>query len=190
MVGFLSDKAWAIGLGVDPGEITIVNVPLGKKVAVSVLGGERVKLKIENKGNSAYTYTINILYSSETQTSLRVGYVDIPDTSWIWPEKKEVTISGKSKEVVELYLKIPKKKEYYNKRYQAIVEVTSKKNRPEELFVLACQVQMCFSTFAGKRGKQQEERLQILPPALLKELPGSENAEDKKSCDKCGGKAN
>jgi len=176
MVGFLSGEAWAIGLGVDPGEIIIENVPLGKKVAVSTLGGERVKLKITNKGGFAYAYTINILSSREVEAPLKEGYIDIPDTTWIWPEKKEVTILGKSTEVVEVYLKIPKKKEYYSKKYQAIIEVQSKKNRPEETFVLACQLKMCFSTLSGKRIQQEGQPL-VLPFTPLEKLPGSENSK-------------
>ena len=149
----LVSSVWAIGLGVNPGEINIENVPLGKKVAVSVLGGKEMKLRIENKSNSAYTYTINVLTSFETRAVLKEGYMDIPDTSWIWPEKKEVSIAGKSSKAVELYLKIPKSEEYYNKKYQAIIEVISK-HRPRETFVLACQLLMRFSTYAGEKEEQ------------------------------------
>jgi len=183
IVGFLSDKAWAIGLRVDPGEINIENVPLGKKVAVSALGGERVKLKIENKGNSAYTYTINILPSRNVGAPLEEDFIDIPDTSWIWPEDKEVSIPGESTKVVEIYLKIPKRKEYYNKRYQAVIEVKSGKDKPTELFVLACQLRMRFSTYRGKKVKQQEGRPLTLPLTPLKELSSQEKSKVK-SCDK------
>jgi len=138
--------SWAIGLEVDPSEINLRGVPLGKKVSVSELGGERMRLKIENKSDSAYTYTINILPSLGRTTPLKEGYIDIPDTSWLWPESKEVRIAGKSTKTVELYLRIPKGRKYYNKKYQAIIEVKSKKNRPEEMFVLAVQLRLCLST--------------------------------------------
>ena len=139
-------RSFGFGLEVEPGEIYIENVALGKTVAVSALGGERMKLRIENKGASAYTYTIDILPTAQTSATLKEGYIDIPDTTWIWPENNEVTIAGKSTEVVEVYLKIPQKKECYDKKYQAVIEVKNKKNRPEEIFVLACQLKMCFST--------------------------------------------
>ena len=138
--------SFGLGLEVDPVEIVIQDCPLGEKVAVSDLGGQEMKLRIENKGSTAYTYSINVLLSSEAGTLLREGYVDIPDTSWIIPENKEVRIPAKSLEEVELYLEIPKLKEYQDKRYQAVIEVKSKKNRPEEVFVLAVQIRMCFST--------------------------------------------
>jgi len=139
--------AWAaMGLGVDFPETCLENVPLGKQVAVSKLGTEAMKLKIENKGEVTTAYEINVLSSLETKAPLREGFTDIAETAWIWPENKEVSVAGKSTKVVELYMKIPKKKEYYNKKYQAVIEVKTKKNRPEELFVLACQVRISFST--------------------------------------------
>lgn len=154
---FISD-AQAIGLGVEPGKISLSNVPLGKKVAVSKLGGEAMLLRIENKSASAFTYTIEILPTSKPG-DLRAGYTDIPDTSWLWPEKKVVRIAGGSTEAVELYLKIPKVKKYYNKKYQAVIEVKSKKERPEDLFVLACQVRLCFST--ERLEKKVERKAQV-----------------------------
>ena len=144
-------KVQAIGLEVDPGKINIQNVPLGKKIAVSELGGKEMKLRIKNKSKATYTYTINILHTFETKAELIKGYIDIPDTSWIMPENKEVMVPAKSTKVVELYLNIPKLEQYYNKKYQAIIEVKSKKNRPEEIFVLACQLQMFFSTCAEEK---------------------------------------
>lgn len=133
------------GLEVDPPEIAVENAPLGEKAALSDLGGEKMKLRIQNKGTAAYTYTINVLFVSEAGDSLKEGYIDIPDKSWIIPENKEVRILANSAEVIELYLKIPKRKAYYDKKYQAVIEVKSKKNRPEDILVLAVQLRMCFS---------------------------------------------
>jgi len=137
---------WAIGLEVDPVEINLSNVPLGKRIAISEIGGEKMKLRIENKSDSAYTYTIDILKSSEKAAPLKRGYRDIPDTSWISPEKGEVKIPAKTTKAVELYLRIPESKRYQNKDYQAIVEVKSRKNNPQDLFVLAVQIRICLST--------------------------------------------
>ncbi len=147
----LPGMSFGMGLEVDPGEINIQNVALGQKVAVSALGGELMKLRIKNKGPAAYTYTIDILRSSQTTAPLNAGYTDIPDTSWIFPQSKEVEVPGNSAKDVELYLQIPKKKEFYNKKYQAVIEVKNKKNNSTEIFVLACQLKMLFSTYAGEK---------------------------------------
>jgi len=154
IMGFVFPVAgYSFGLEVDPVEIVVQGCPLGKKVAVSELGGEKMRLRIENKAAAAYTYTINVLSSSQAGSRLREGYIDIPDTDWIIAENKEVRIPGNSIGEVELYLKIPQAKKYYNKRYQAIIEVKSKKNKPEDTFVLAVQIRMCFSTMKAKVAK-------------------------------------
>ena len=146
-------EGYGFGLEVDPVEMVVQGCPLGEKVAVSELGGEKMRLKIENKGAAAYTYTINILSSSQAGSRLREGYIDIPDTAWIIPENKEVRIPANSVGEAELYLKIPKHKKYYDKRYQAIIEVKSKKNKPEDIFVLAVQIRMSFSTIKTEVAK-------------------------------------
>ena len=148
---FFSVTGYGMGLEVDPGEINIRNVPLDKTISVSELGGKGMMLSIENKGGSARVHTINILYTAKTTASLGEGYKDIPDTSWIQPENKEVEIAGNSSKAVKLYLNIPKKAEYYNKKYQAVIEVKSKKNSSEEIFVLACQLKMYFSTIKAEK---------------------------------------
>jgi len=147
-------RSFGLGLEVDPGEIYVKDVALGKKVAVSALGGERMKLQIENKGDSKCAYIINILTSSKVGAPLTKGYTDIPDTAWIWPENKEVEISGQSMKTVELYIKIPQKKEYYNRQYQAVIEVKTKKNNPNDLFVLACLMKIHLSTCSAQAAQK------------------------------------
>ena len=154
MVLFLPGAALASGLSVGPDEIYLENVPLGKPVAVSKIASENMKLSIKNKGASACSYNISILSSGQTTAPLSAGYVDIPDVSWIYPENKEIRIEGNSTKTVELYLKIPKNKAYDNKRYQAVIDVKSKKNRADELFVLACQLKILFSTSAGGKNEK------------------------------------
>lgn len=149
---FFSVAGYGFSLEVDPVEIVVKDCPLGEKVAISDLGGKEMRLRIQNKGTATYTYTINVLFSSEAQDYLRESYIDIPDKSWIIPENKEVRISAHSTKEVELYLKIPKAKEYYDKKYKAIIEVKSKKNSPEDIFVLAVQIRMCFSTIKKPGG--------------------------------------
>lgn len=142
--------SWAFGLSVDPEAINLENVPLGEKVEVSKFCGESFKLKIINKGGSLYTYTIEIFYTSLTAFPLKNGYDDIPDIAWIEPEKKEIKLFGNAEGIVDLYLKVPKKNKYLNKKYQAIIEVKNKKNDPKEVFVLACQIPIRFSTAQEK----------------------------------------
>ncbi len=146
--------AEAAGLAVDPGAIEVKNVPLGKVVRVSELTGE--KLRIKNKGSRVSTYTISILKTGDTTSKLQEGYKDIPKTDWIWPEEEEIRIAGNSIRAVELYLKIPKKKKYYGEKYQAIIEIKSKKDTPGDLFVLAVRPRICLDIEAQKKGKSKK----------------------------------
>ena len=148
--------AEAAGLAVDPGAIEVKNVPLGKVVRVSELTGE--KLRIKNKGSRVSAYTISILKTKETTSKLQEGYEDIPKTDWIWPEKEEIQIAGNSIKEVELYLKIPKKKKYYGEKYQAIIEIKSKKDTPGDLFVLAVQPRICLDIGAKEKVRSKKEK--------------------------------
>ena len=137
---------WAIGLEVDPVEINLTNVPLGERIAISEIGREKMKLVIENKSDSAYTYAIKILDTTLTNAPLKRGFQNIPNISWITPAANQIRISANSTKTADLYIEIPKNREYRNKNYQAIVEVKSKKKNPQDLFVLAVQIRICFST--------------------------------------------
>jgi len=142
-------KSFGLGIGLGVGDdIYVKDLPLGVAVATSTLGGEMAKVKIINKGYSACTYSIDILSSAQTKAPLRPGYKDIPDTTWIYPEYKEVRVEANSSKSVELYVNIPKKAKYADKDYQAVIEVKSKKSRPDEVFVLACQLRIFFSTLS------------------------------------------
>lgn len=156
LVSFTQLCRAGMGLETNPGQIDVTGVPLGRRVAVSKLSEQPVYLEIKNKSDVAYYYAINILYTSQTTSPLREGFVDIPDTSWIIPEEKEVRVEANQTKEVELYINIPNKKAFANKKYQAVIEVKSKKNNPQEVFVLATQLKMLFSTQAAE-GEQERE---------------------------------
>ncbi|MFH1799031.1 MAG: hypothetical protein ABH844_06850 [Candidatus Omnitrophota bacterium] len=146
---FFSPRVYSMGLSVDPGEIILRGVPLGKKISAAEFAGEKTKLLIENKSSEDFTYEIDILSTTAANAPLKQGYKDIPDTSWIIPEVKEVYIPAKSTKTVDVYLSIPENEQYENQNFQAIINVKSKKNNPEELFVLAVQLRICISTKMG-----------------------------------------
>jgi hypothetical protein len=144
---FFAQVCWAtIGLETKPSQIDVTGVPLGKRVAVSKLTEQPVSLEIKNKSDVAYNYVITILHTAQTTYSLPTGYADIPDTSWIIPEEKEVMIKANQTKQVELCLNIPNKKAFAGGKYQAIIDVESKKNNPRDLFVLACQLRITLQT--------------------------------------------
>ena len=108
---------WAtMGLETNPSQIDVTGVPLGRKVAISKLTKQPVYLEIKNKSDAAYDYVISI------------------------------RIEASQAKQVELYINIPNKKAYADKKYQAIINVTSKKNNPQDLFILACQLRITLQT--------------------------------------------
>lgn len=143
---FFPPQARAMGLEVDPDEIRVENCRVGAKLAVSKLKPQGAKLQIRNKSSKGFTYAINTLHCFDVNIPVKQGYSDIPDTSWITPKNKEIFIEAGETKEVELYLKVPKGNQYRNKKYQAIIEIKSKKNNPEDIFVLAVQLKMLFST--------------------------------------------
>jgi hypothetical protein len=139
---------FALGLAVDPGSVSVKGVPLGEKVAVSQYSSEHKKFAITNKSDSAYTFTIAILPVSKTTSLLTPGYQDIPDVSWLVPQEKEIRIDAYATREVELHVLVPRKKQYADKKYMAVLEVKSKKNNEGEMFVVAAQAQMWIDTQA------------------------------------------
>jgi len=149
---FFPVASYSLGLEVNPGKIHLTGVPLGSQVDISGFTKEPASLQITNKGDMPSDYVISVLRTSETTAPLPAGYTDIPDTSWIIPQAREARVEAKQTKDVALYINIPDKRAYAGKKYQAIIEVKSKKNKPQNLFVLACQLQLTFKTKTQESG--------------------------------------
>jgi len=134
------------GMEVDPVDVIVENCPLGEKVTASDLGGDEMVLRIQNKDSVSHSYTVNILPVAGGKSRLKPGFERIPDTTWIVPESEEILIPGKSTGKMELYINVPNMEKYGDKKYQAVVEVKSKKDDPGDMFVLAVQIGMRLST--------------------------------------------
>jgi hypothetical protein len=143
---FFCARLWAMGLAVGPDLIDLEAVPLGDKVTASQLAGQPLCLEITNNSSTAFDYVIDILHTGKTSAPLPADYQDIPDTGWIIPEAEEVRIEAGQTKEVELYLNLPDDPAYSGKKYQAVIEVKSRKQRPEDIFVLAAQVRIRLST--------------------------------------------
>jgi len=143
---FVSVPAFGGGMEVDPVDVIVKNCPLGERVAASDLGGNEMILRIQNKDSGSHTYTIDVLSALRTNGRLKPGFLDIPDVSWVRPEHREILIPGNSTGKMELYINVPNVEKYGGKNYQGIIEVKSKKDNPEDIFVLAVQVGLKIST--------------------------------------------
>jgi hypothetical protein len=146
VISFFGVGLWAMGLAIGPDQIDLDDVPLGSKVTASQLAGQPLYLEITNNSSTAFDYVIDILHSGETSAPLPANYQDVPDTSWIIPEAEEIWIEAGKTKKIDLYLNLPDDPNYAGKKYQAVIEVKNKKKRPEDIFVLAAQVRIRFST--------------------------------------------
>ncbi|MBL7072707.1 MAG: hypothetical protein ISS33_02870 [Candidatus Omnitrophica bacterium] len=145
-----SVPSFGLGMEVDPVDVIVTNCPLGEKVTASDLGGDEMILRIQNKDPGSHTYTVNVLSAVTGNGRLKPGFQDIPDTSWVTPETKEISIQGNSTGKMELYINVPNMEKYGDKKYQGVIEVKSKKDAPGDMFVLAVQIGLRISTLPAE----------------------------------------
>ncbi|MCJ7507595.1 MAG: hypothetical protein MUO85_02540, partial [candidate division Zixibacteria bacterium] len=73
------ELALATGLGIEPGQILIQNVPPG--ISYDIFENTGIKLKVINQDIVPHIYSIRSAKPSEIGTWLK-GYLEIPDPSW------------------------------------------------------------------------------------------------------------
>lgn len=138
--------AFAGGFLVDSSYIKVSNVPLGKNFELLATPannpnsadtpGDQYFLKITNNKAESAKYTIELLTCKDSGYNPVAGYQDIPDLKWIKVENPTIEIPAHEKGYFRgVWIKIPKKKEYYNQRYQVIVKVKGVVNEGQSINV-------------------------------------------------------
>lgn len=126
----------SLGLSVQPGGLLIQYVKLGRTYDFYKESG--IALIIENKDGSPHTYKLQVSKPSQAGNKKWLkGYSEIPDPSWFWFEKDEITVEAQSKKEVKMYLRIPEEERYYNQRWTVLLGISGK---PEETRMLALAV--------------------------------------------------
>ncbi|OQA91555.1 MAG: hypothetical protein BWY26_00882 [Elusimicrobia bacterium ADurb.Bin231] len=134
-----------IGIAMDPNEIKPANyVTLGKTLKVSELINQ--KLQVKNIYKETRIVQIGIFPPSEINVPLKEGYTEIPNSVWVQPEQPELEVTANSVRDIEIYIKIPREESNFNQKYQAMIEVKTKKMREEETFVLALNIPIFLTT--------------------------------------------
>jgi len=104
-----------------PGRVRLRNIVPGKKYE---LGRDFNKFfKIVNMNDATYSFSIRSVTSKEAGLPTHKEYEDTPDTKFLWFEKSRVTIPDNTIQKMKVFLKIPKKKEFYGKRFEFFIEV-------------------------------------------------------------------
>jgi hypothetical protein len=121
-----------MGLSVSPGGLQIQSVEPGKEYDLFAIAG--VTLTIENKSDISQAFSLTVAKPSQIGNKKWLkGYLEIPDTSWFWFEKNEVTIDPQSTANVKMFFKIPDEEKYYNQRWSVSVGVTGKLSDTQNL---------------------------------------------------------
>ncbi len=103
----------AYSVGVSPGSISAVNIPLGEKVIID-------DIHVVNSNNTTCTFSIRTMLP----VILRTGYEAIPNITWVTVDKNQVTVEPYLAEPVNVYVRIPSGKGHANKNYECWVVIS------------------------------------------------------------------
>ena len=155
----------AMGLSVRPGGLLVQYVPLG--VTYDFYESVRMPLTIHNKDTSPHTYILSTHKPSQVAARRWVkGYLEIPEPSWCWFGKDEVTVEANSKADVKMYLKIPDEQRYYNQHWVVSLGVAGKP-APGATIALAIYPRIQIETEAKDGVKARPDGSIGLVPSIL-----------------------
>lgn len=128
VIGILASLLSGAGFLEDPSVIRVDNVVLGKETEIIGLKADGgYFLNIKNTDNTPAVYRIEIISCKAYGSKPQPGYLDIPEKElkkWIKIREKLLKVeAGRTGYVRGVSVKIPKKKEYIGKNFQAIVKV-------------------------------------------------------------------
>ena len=111
----------AASLKVSPAGFIIHNVTPGKLYDIYKETG--LRLAIYNDDEVGHSY---ILSTHRPSGRWEKGYLEIPDPSWCWFEKNEITVGPKERGYGNIYLKFPDEEKYYNQHWVATLGIAGK----------------------------------------------------------------
>lgn len=116
---FLICFSGALGMGILTPfiECKMDNLKPGKRYSTARM--RNMPLKVKNAGENEVRVKIEVLKPAKGE--LRQGYEQIPDVSWISMEKDSFNLKPGSYDQTDVFVEVPKKKEYYGKKYQAFL---------------------------------------------------------------------
>ena len=106
---------------VQPQDLFLIDVPLGKKVNVWNQFGK--SLKVYNPNKVECRYRIESITLKEGDSPVRRGFVETPDPKYLTFDNMTIKVPPKSSERVFLYLTIPDKPENREKNFMFLVTV-------------------------------------------------------------------
>ena len=114
--------ASAATLAFGPAIVLLENVNPSNKAEQDVFGSSEAVFTIYNKDEGGGWYHLNVVSPpASDKKQWEIGYETLPDASWCRLDKPEVEVQGKSNAKIKLFVKIPDKPEYYNRKFMAYV---------------------------------------------------------------------
>ena len=104
-----------------PPNIVVRGVKVGKKVDLEKFIGQT--LKIMNPNEKAFTYRVSVMKVKDSVASLRSGFEDTPDPSFLKLDKTEVEAEPLSIREVKMFLDFPEEERYKGKNYMFVISV-------------------------------------------------------------------
>jgi len=102
-----------------PPKFMVYDFKLGEKQDLAKLTGKT--FKIINPNDEDYRYRVTSMAIKESKAGSSPGYEDCPDPSFVTFSESEVNVPANTVKVVKVFLKIPSKKEYREKKYMFVI---------------------------------------------------------------------
>ncbi|MDD5702738.1 MAG: hypothetical protein PHU23_11895 [Dehalococcoidales bacterium] len=112
-----------VAFEVSPLEMSVKNVPIGKKVDLK--RHSKTILKITNTTDQECRFYLNSIKVKESSVNLKEGYQDTPDANILSFDEKMIRIKPKETKEVKLYLTFPAGKEFAGKDYMFILPIVT-----------------------------------------------------------------
>jgi len=113
------------GLAVSPGGLLVREVRPGE--VCNIYEVSKTGLTIYNRDDKPHTYLLST-HRPSTVGSKRweKGYLEIPDPTWCWFERRELTVEPSGTGFAKIYLKVPDEEKYYNQHWLVTLGVMGK----------------------------------------------------------------
>jgi len=156
----------AAGLQIEPGQILLQNVP--PSTSYDIFEKTGIKLKVINQDTVAHTYAITSAKPSKVSTGTWLGgYLEIPDPSWFYLEKNELTIGPNDTGYVKMYLKIPNEEKYYNQHWAVTIPIEGKRGKGQVQIMLALYPEFLIETENKESVGERPDGLIGLEPSIV-----------------------
>lgn len=168
--------AWGGGLTVEPGGLLIQQVSIGE--TYDLYSGTGISLKVYNRLDRPAAYRVSTHKPSAAGINRWVqGYMEIPDSSWLYFDKNEIYIEPQGMGEVKLYLKVPADGGYYNQHWAVTVSVEGVAT-PGDAFAMAAYLPFEIETESREKTEMRPWGEIGVAPSILT-LQAGENGKVK-----------